>query len=83
MDQNKIGQCFLNSVLGAAVAVVISNIALAIIFFGTGNYYNHGIIGVYYALLTLLGVFVITGVVTSVISKKEQTANFESGLGEE
>ena len=63
---------FLNSVLGAAVAIVISNIILTVIFFGTGSYYNHGIIGVYYALLTLLGVFVITGIVMSVISKKEQ-----------
>lgn len=67
---------FLNSVLGAAIAVVISNIALAIVFFGTGSYYNHGIIGVYYALMTLLGVFVITGIVVSVISKKERKENF-------
>ena len=65
---------FLNSVLGAAVALVISNITLSVIFFGTGSYYNHGIIGVYYALLTLCGVFGITGVVMSVISKKEQKA---------
>lgn len=65
---------FLNSVLGAAIALVISNIILAIIFFGTGSYYNHGIIGVYFALLILLGVFVMTGVVMSVISKKEQKA---------
>lgn len=63
---------FLNSVLGAAVAVVISNVALAVIFFGTGSYYNHGIIGVYYALLTLFGVFGMTGIAMSVISKKEQ-----------
>ena len=65
---------FLNSVLGAAIALVISNIILAIIFFGTGRYYNHGIIGVYYALLILLGVFVMTGVAMTVISKKEQKA---------
>ena len=65
---------FLNSVLGAAIAVVISNVALTIIFFGTGSYYNHGIIGVYYALLTLLFAFVITGITVSVISKKEQNA---------
>lgn len=63
---------FLNSVLGTAVAVVISNVALAIIFFATGSYYNHGIIGVYYALLTLLGAFVITSIVASVISKKNR-----------
>lgn len=63
---------FLNSVLGAAIAVVISNVVLATVFFGTGSYYNHGIIGVYYALLTLLGVFVVTGIAMSVISKKEQ-----------
>lgn len=63
---------FLNSVLGAAVAVVISNVVLAVIFFGTGSYYNHGIIGVYYALLTLFGVFGMTGIAMSVISKKEQ-----------
>ena len=63
---------FLNNVLGAAVAVVISNVALTVIFFGTGSYYNHGITGVYYALLTLVGVFGMTGVVMTVISKKEQ-----------
>lgn len=67
---------FLNSVLGAAIAVVISNVVLVIIFFGTGSYYNHGIIGVYYALITLFGVFVMTGIVMSVISKKEQKVNF-------
>ena len=49
-------------------------IILAVIFFGTGSYYNHGIGGVYYALLTLLGVFMVTGIVMSVISKKEQKA---------
>ncbi|MBQ8633054.1 MAG: helix-turn-helix transcriptional regulator [Lachnospiraceae bacterium] len=63
---------FLNSVLGAAIALVISNIILAVIFFGTGSYYNHGIVGVYYALLSLLVVFGIIGVVMTVISKKEQ-----------
>ena len=63
---------FLNSVLGAAIALVISNIILVVIFFGTGSYYNHGIVGVYYALLSLLVVFGIIGVVMTVISKKEQ-----------
>ena len=65
---------FLNSVLGAAIALVISNITLMVIFFGTGSYYNHGIIGVYYALLTLFVLFGITGVVMTIISKKEQQA---------
>ena len=63
---------FLNSVLGASVALVISNITLTVIFFGTGSYYNHGIGGVYYALLTLLVVFMIIGVAMTVFSKKEQ-----------
>ena len=63
---------FLNSVLGAAVALVISNITLSVIFFGTGSYYNHGIVGVYYALLTLFGVFGMTGVAMTIISRKEQ-----------
>lgn len=63
---------FLNSVLGAVIALVISNISLAVIFFGTGSYYNHGIIGVYYALLTLFGVFGMTGVAMTIISRKGQ-----------
>ena len=67
---------FLNSVLGVAIALVISNITLMVIFFGTGSYYNHGIIGVYYALLTLFVLFGITGVVMTIISKKEQKENF-------
>lgn len=74
VTSNRSVEGFLNSVLGAAVAVVINNVALAIIFFGTGSYYNHGIIGVYYALLTLFGVFGMTGIAMSVISKKEQKA---------
>jgi len=59
---------------GATIALVISNITLTVIFFGTGSYYNHGITGVYYALLALVGVFGMTGVVMTVISKKEQQA---------
>jgi len=72
VTSNRSVEGFLNSVLGAAIALVISNISLAVIFFGTGSYYNHGIVGVYYALLSLLVVFVIIGVVMTVISKKEQ-----------
>ena len=72
VTSNRSVEGFLNSVLGAAIALVISNIFLAVIFFGTGSYYNHGLVGVYYALLTLFGVFVMTGIVMTVVGKKEQ-----------
>ena len=63
---------FLNTVLGAAIAVVVSNIALLAIFFGSGSYYNYGIIGAYYFIVILLAIFVITGILMSVISIKER-----------
>lgn len=63
---------FLNTVIGAAAALVISNLALLIIFFGSGSYRNYGLIGALYFLLTLFVVFVITGIIASYIGKKEK-----------
>lgn len=62
---------FLNIVIGAAAAVVISNLILLIIFFGSGRYHNYGLVGAFYFLLTLLFVFLITGIVISFVGKKE------------
>ncbi|WP_165775947.1 hypothetical protein [Acetivibrio thermocellus] len=38
------------------------------IFFGTGDYYNYGIIGVYYAFLTFVIVFTAVGIITTLLN---------------
>lgn len=74
---------FFNVVIGAVTAVVISNIALLVIFFRTGSYQNYGLIGVYYSIQTLVAAYVITGITVSVIGKIEQkrTAHLDFGEG--
>ena len=57
--------------MGAGVAVALSNIALAVLFFGSGRYHNYGIQGAYYAFLVVGSVFVITGLVTRWITTKQ------------
>ena len=70
---NRSADGFLNIVIGAVTAIVISNLALLVIFFGSGNYHNYGLVGVFYFLLTLFVVFMITGIIASCIGKKEKS----------
>ncbi len=63
---------YMFSLIGAFAAVVFSNLVLLFIFFGTGSYYNHGIQGVYYALITYVVSFVISSIIISAINKKRE-----------
>ncbi len=72
---NRSADSFLNIVIGAVTSIVISNIALLFIFFGSGSYKNYGLIGAFYSLITFLIVFLITGIVTSIINKKRIETN--------
>ncbi len=67
---NRTADGCLHMVVGAVTAVVISNVSLLIAFFGSGKYQNYGLVGVYYALVTFLIVFTITGAAASSITKK-------------
>ena len=58
--------------MGAGVAVALSNIVLAVLFFGSGSYHNYGIQGAYYAIFVVGSIFMITGVVTRWIIIKNQ-----------
>ncbi|HHT86290.1 MAG TPA: hypothetical protein GXZ61_01290 [Clostridiales bacterium] len=56
--------------ISAFAALMLSDLALLLIFFRTGEYYNYGIAGLYYALLTYIAVFAVAGVVVSIVNRK-------------
>lgn len=60
----------LNLLIGAAIAIVISNITLLLLFFGTGSYHNYGLAGVYYSSSSIFLIFGVTGIITSIITRK-------------
>lgn len=67
---NRSAYGYISTLIGAFVAVVSSNIALLTLFFRTGDYHNHGIIGVYYTFLTFVMVFTAVGIITTLLNKK-------------
>jgi hypothetical protein len=61
---------YISVLTGAFAAVVLSNIALLILFFGTGEYRNYGMPGVYYVFLTFVLIFTAAGVITTLLNKR-------------
>jgi len=61
---------YLTALIGGFSAVIISNIALTLLFFGAGSYHNWGIAGVYYAFGIIAATFLCTRIIVSIISKK-------------
>lgn len=61
---------YLTALIGGFSAVIVSNIALMLVFFGTGSYHNWGLAGVYYALGIVLAAFLCSGIVVTIINKK-------------
>lgn len=72
VNANRSTSGYMSSLIEAFSAVILSNLILLFVFFRTGSYYNHGIIGVYYALLTYAISFIISGVTISIINKKRE-----------
>lgn len=60
----------LNCLLAAFIGLITGNILLLILFFGGGTYHNYGIIGVYYCVLTILAVFLLTGIGVTLFNKR-------------
>lgn len=58
------------SFIGAFGAICVSNLVLLLLFFGSGDYYNYGIAGAWYALAIIIAVYLIAGVTVSVINRK-------------
>lgn len=63
---------FLNVVIGAVSAITVSNIIHLCIFFGSGSYYNYGLIGAYYSLMTFIGIFMLTGITVCIVNSKRK-----------
>lgn len=72
VSANRTPSGYRSSLIGAFIAVTLSNLALLLIFFRSGSYYNYGMIGAYYALLALAIAFAICGVVTTIINKRRE-----------
>lgn len=68
-------QRYLTTLASGFCAVIASNLSFLVIFFKTGNYQNHGIAGLYYALGTIIAVFFITGTLTKRFLFKTQKKN--------
>ena len=62
---------FLNAVIGAEAAAVVSNLALFALFFHSGSYHNYGLIGAAYSLWVILAVFLVAGIAVALISSHE------------
>ena len=62
--QNRTNSGYVSTLIGTTAALTASNIGLLLLFFHTGSYTNHGIAGIYYALLILMACFTLSGIVT-------------------
>lgn len=52
------------------VAVLVSNAAVLLLFFATGDYHNYGIAGLFYALGIIIAVFTLAGIIAKLVIKK-------------
>ena len=59
-----------NTVIGASISVSVINIVLLMLFFGSGNYHNHGLIAAVYVIIAISVVFILCGIITLLINRK-------------
>ncbi len=69
---NRTTEGFLSTIIGVGSTITTTNITLLSIFFGSGSYYNHGLIGGYVAAFTILLCFLISGISVTIRNKKAQ-----------
>lgn len=67
---NRSANGVLLSFIGAFSAITISNMLLWIVFFSSGSYHNHGIVGVWYTLGIFIATFLISGITVSLLNRK-------------
>ncbi len=74
---NRSADNFLNVVIGAVSAITVSNIIHLCIFFGSGSYYNYGLIGAYYSLMTFISIFMLTGITVCIVNSKHNNKYYQ------
>lgn len=63
------------SFVGAFAATIISNSLQYLLFFSTGSYYNHGIIGLWYSVDIVLISYLVSGCIVSFVNNR----NYRNG----
>lgn len=63
---------YLVTLISGFVAVIVSNAAVLLLFFATGDYHNYGIAGLFYALGIIIAVFTIAGIIARLAIKKQR-----------
>lgn len=69
---NRTTEGFLSTIIGAGSTVMTTNITLLSIFFSSGSYYNHGLLGAYVAAFTIVLCFLLSGISVTIRNKRSQ-----------
>ena len=69
---NRTTEGFLSTITGAGSTVMTTNITLLSIFFGSGSYYNHGLLDAYVAAFTIVLCFLLSGISETIRNKRSQ-----------
>ena len=69
---NRTTEGFLSTITGAGSTVMTTNITLLSIFFGSGSYYNNGLLGAYVAAFTIVLCFLLSGISVTIRNKRSQ-----------
>jgi hypothetical protein len=66
---NRTASGLLLTFIGAFSSVTVSNLALFSVFFGTGNYHNYGVVGVWYTGGICGAVFLAAGILVNLANR--------------
>jgi hypothetical protein len=69
---NRTATGYISTLVGAFGATILSNLILLILFFGSGDYHNYGIVGVYYVPIIFAITFVLSMAITGAINRREE-----------
>ena len=56
---------------GGFIAIILSNILILCLFFSSGSYHNYGLVGFYYILAIVMITFIIAGIISQVLIKRQ------------
>ena len=56
---------------GGFFAIILSNILILCLFFGSGSYHNYGLVGLYYILAIVTITFTLAGILSQVLIKQK------------
>ncbi len=63
---------YLVTLISGFVAVIVSNAAVLLLFFASGDYHNYGIAGLFYALGIVISAFALAGIAARMMIKKQK-----------